>query len=475
MSFDSVVFAYFFIPLLVLYYAVPGRFRWWVLIFSSIFFYSCIDLYTIWVPVIITLITYLVTIRIENDKNSKIKKILFFLSISIIVATLVFYKYTWFLVNSITGATGSFFVTLIAPLGISYITFQAIGYLIDVYNGKLAAEKNIGNFAVYILFFPKLVAGPVESARHFLPQMRKVIVFNYDSITSGMRQFAWGLFKKLAIANRLGLFVDAVYDNLYQYQGPDLLIAMFLFAIQLYADFSGYTDMALGIAKIFGYELSPNFDNPFYARSMAEFWRKWHITLSSWFNTYFYTPLSIRMRDWGKSGIVLSGILSFLVLGLWHGPNWTFVVFGCIHGLAIAIEFLTARERKKLRKNIATDLTDFLGILYTFSFFSFSCIFFRANLVNDAMYFITHLFSGIRQWFVISNLPVFLQGHGLATSDYIFLLIAIPCMLLVERKDMLSGIRKLSPISRWAVYYLFLIVLMVYGVASQSGFIYKQF
>lgn len=339
----------------------------------------------------------------------------------------------------------------------------------------MIAEKQFAHFAGYLLFFPKIIAGPVERAEHFLPQIQKGVQFNYAMVTDGIRQFGWGLFKKLVIANRLGLFVNSVYGDLHNNQGLSLVIAAILFSFELYADFSGYTDMALGIAKVLGYDLSSNFNLPFTAKSMTEFWRRWHISLSTWFNDYFFTPLSIRFRDWGMMGIMVSAIFSFLVLGLWHGANWTYVVFGGIHGLAIAIELFTARSRKQFRKKIPAGINTFFGIGYMFLFFSFSCIFFRSASVNDALYFITHLFSGITHWFSGSAFKLSLQGHQFTISDFVIVYLSLAFMFFVEIKELIFKLNNYPKLLRWAVYYFFLVVLIAYGIPSDTGFIYKQF
>lgn len=475
MSFDSFVFAYFFISVAVLYYVLPAKLRWWLIISASIVFYLWIDPVSIWVPVLITLLTYLAAIGIEKENRENSKKTILAISITIIIGILIFYKYAGFVESSITGMHSSFFVSLAVPLGISYITFQSIGYLIEVNKGTIEAEKQLGKFAEYILFFPKLISGPVERAEHFLPQTKKIIRFDYNAVISGLLQFTWGLFKKLVIANRLALFVDSVYGDLNGNSGPALLVAVFLFAFQLYADFSGYTDMALGIAKVLGYDLTPNFNLPFSAKSMTEFWRRWHISLSSWFNTYFFTPLSIKTRNWGKVGIVVSTMLSFLVLGLWHGANWTFVFFGGIHGLAIAIEFVTVRARKQFWKKIPVRINAFFGVLYTFLFFSFSCIFFRSSSVTKAMYVVTHLFAEFRNWFSFSFLRNSLEVHGLRISDFVILALSIAGMFMVETKSMLLQIKNIPKPARWAIYYFFVLVLIIFSVQYDAGFIYDRF
>jgi D-alanyl-lipoteichoic acid acyltransferase DltB (MBOAT superfamily) len=288
-------------------------------------------------------------------------------------------------------------------------------------------------------------------------------------ITSGIRQFGWGLFKKMVIADRLGGYVNSVYGDIYSNSGFSLLFAACFFPVQLYADFSGYTDMALGLARILGYDLSPNFNRPFSAKSMVELWRRWHISLSTWFNDYFYTPLVIQKRDWGKWSIVYASMLTFLILGLWHGPNWTYVIFGGIQGFFIAVELFTVKERKHIRSNIPSKVNTVLGMLYVFVVFAFSSIFFRSESVSGALYFIGHLFQNMH------GIKLAILDHGINIVDYAILFFAIPFMFFVEWKELLHTIPKYPLWKRWVVYYLFLSVIVVYGASSGQGFIYKQF
>lgn len=476
MLFSSLPFLFFFVIAFIVYYLLPGNKQWWFLLLSGLGFYLWSDPFNIWVPLVIVAITWYTGKHIEQAVNEQTKKK--YLSAGIIcnLIVLIGFKYTYFFI-SIAAPYGkksallSFFNQVAIPLGISYITFQAIGYLVDIHNGKTSTQKNIIPFAGYLLFFPKMVAGPVENARHFLPQMEKPVSFEYDRVTSAMRQFGWGLFKKLVIADRLGLFVNSVYADVYHNTGISLLIAVFLFPIQLYADFSGYTDMALGLSKMLGYELTPNFNNPFSAKSMVEFWRKWHISLSTWFNEYLYTPLVIKKRDWGKWSVVYASMVTFLTLGLWHGPNWTFVIFGGIQGCLISIELFTGKWRKRIRKNFPETLNNISGMAYVFILFAFSCIFFRSENLTDAGYLISHLFSGTKDF---AMLKLSLQSHELGVMDYVVALVTIPCMFYIENKGLQQNISYSPKWIRWSVYYLFLIVIIVYGI-THSGFIYTRF
>jgi alginate O-acetyltransferase complex protein AlgI len=282
---------------------------------------------------------------------------------------------------------------VLTPLGISYITFQAIGYLIEIKRGNEIAEKNIGHFSTFLLFFPKIIAGPVERAHRFLPQLKQDISFKYDNISNGAKLIIWGLFKKLVIADRLSIYVDAVLGNASHHSCISLITGVIFYVFQMYADFSGYTDMALGFAKVLGFDLTQNFNRPFFAKSVTEFWRKWHISLSTWFADYFYNPIAIAKRDWGNWSVVYAFFITFIVLGFWHGANWTFIVFGALQALILTIEFFTRKTRKNLRKKIPLFLNNTLGILFTVAYFAFSLIFFRAINIQEAFIIIKRMFT----------------------------------------------------------------------------------
>jgi alginate O-acetyltransferase complex protein AlgI len=352
--FDTVSFFLFFSLIVVIYYNLSGKWQWWCLLLASILFYTWGNLTAIATPLVIIGITYLAGNYIERaDLTERKRQAVFVLGIILNIGILIFFKYISFFVVNISILVGlikpgftasmtdqSWFLAFAVPLGISYLAFQSIGYLVEIKRGSIQAEKKIINLAGYLFFFPKIIAGPVERAQHFLPQIRSTISFNYEQVSAGIRQFGWGLFKKLVIADRLGLFVNSVYDDVHHNTGYSLFIAACIFPVQIYADFSGYTDMALGLARILGYDLQKNFNLPFSAKSVVEFWRRWHMSLSTWFNDYFYTPLVIKMRDLGKWSVVFASMLTFLILGLWHGPNWTYVIFGGIQGFLLLLNFL---------------------------------------------------------------------------------------------------------------------------------------
>lgn len=483
MVFDSLSYFLFFFLVIILNYCTPLQYRWVLLLIASIFFYSYTNPVYLIVPLFISLFTYSAALQIEKANMHTKKQWVFIIAVVINAGLLVFFKYSNFFSNllfdGLNFLNGRFahsgelykndlLIKIIAPLGISYIIFQAIGYLIDVKNGNQLAEKNIGYFTTYILFFPKLIAGPVEKESLFLPQISKAPVFRYDDISVGLKRVIWGLFKKLVIADRLSIYVNAVYNNFEHHSGATLAIAAFFYTFQLYADFSGYTDMALGFAKMLGFDLMENFNRPFLAKSVTEFWRRFHMSLSSWFNEYFYTPLSIAKRDWGKWGAVYSLFITFIILGFWHGANWTFIIFGILQGCILSIEFFTRSMRKTVRKRIPAFLNTIAGIVFTISYYTFSLIFFRSGSVMDALHYIKRLFS--------SRGSVFIENP----SIMLFSLMGIFFLAIVEcKKEYWNELFTLSNNRNWIVrncYYCFLLlVILIAGVFDGGEFIYFQF
>ena len=313
MIFTSVVFALFFITVTVLNYLLPVKFRWIWLLLSSIFFYTYSNPASILVVGFIALVTFYSAKKIEKAATPKIAFRYYLLAIILNVSVLVFFKYSNFftstafdvvnffrsnLFHSNAPLHNYFLINVLVPLGLSYITFQAIGYLVEIKRGNQAAEKDLAHFSTFLLFFPKIVAGPVERAHNFLPQIKQQRAFIYENVSTGLKLVLWGLFKKLVVADRLSIYVNSVLGSTEHHAGINLLIAVILYVFQMYADFSGYTDMALGFAKMLGYDLLQNFNRPLFAKSVTEFWRKWHISLSTWFADYFYNPIAIAKRDW---------------------------------------------------------------------------------------------------------------------------------------------------------------------------------
>jgi D-alanyl-lipoteichoic acid acyltransferase DltB (MBOAT superfamily) len=479
MIFNSIAFIVFFVIAVLLYYCLPLRFRWLWIVATGIFFYCYANPTFIIVPLFIAMVTYFAGLKMQNAATEKKANLIYLLAIITNIGLLVFFKYTNFFTNTFVDVfnifsssdkkiSNSFLLNIAAPLGISYITFQAIGYLIEVKKGNHQAEKHLGHFTAYLLFFPKIIAGPVERAHNFLPQLKTIKPLQYDDISIGCKQFIWGLFKKLVVADRLSIYVDAVYNNYEHHSGITLFVTAVFYLFQMYADFSGYTDMALGLARIMGFNLTQNFNRPLFAKSVTEFWRKWHISLSTWFADYFYNPIAINKRDWGKWSIVYASFTTFIVLGFWHGANWTFIVFGAMQGFLLTIEYFSRKFRKDLRKKIPAWLNNISGILFTCGYFALSLVFFRANSVTDALQIIKRI--------VHFNGPFFTDN----LSSLLFCILGIGFIYLVEfKKEFYNNLFTISNNKNWLVrnayHCLLLMIILLAGVFDGGQFIYFQF
>jgi D-alanyl-lipoteichoic acid acyltransferase DltB (MBOAT superfamily) len=360
---------------------------------------------------------------------------------------------------------------LLLPVGISFYTFQVISYLVDVYRGESAAEKHFGKFAVFVAFFPKLISGPIERARNLLPQFYEQHDFDYQRISDGLKLIAWGLFKKMVIADRLAIYVNQIYDNPGEYSGAPVILATIFFTYQIYCDFSGYTDIARGSAQVLGFRLMENFNRPYYAKSVTEFWRRWHISLSTWLNDYIYTPIVIRKRDWGQAAVLFSIFVTFTLCGLWHGAYWTFIIWGSLHGMMLSLEVITKKQRKKIIKTVPQALYDGTCMLLTFSFICLSFVFFRANTVSDAVLLFNSMVS-----IDLSNLDIHVTTLSKTELIVAFFSIAVlEVVQLIQGKVQIRqyiGGKKL--IYRWAIYVVFVSYILFFR-RTGSEFIYFQF
>jgi D-alanyl-lipoteichoic acid acyltransferase DltB (MBOAT superfamily) len=343
-----------------------------------------------------------------------------------------------------------------------------MGYLIEIYRGNARPEKHLGLFSAYLMFFPKVISGPIERAHHFLPQLKAEIKFDPYIVSQGLKLMLWGFIKKLVIADRLVIYVNDVFPNMHNHNGKTLLLASVFSTIQMYADFSGYTDIALGLSKMLGFDIIQNFNRPFFATTISEFWRKWHISLSTWFADYVYTPLAIAKREWGVWSVIFSSMVTFIILGLWHGANWTFIVFGALQGIMLSVEFTTRKIRKKIGKKIPAIFTSGFGIVYVFSIFSLSLIFFRSDSIKDALYIIAKIlrFDGA----LYIGMP----------SQMVFSIFGIVTLLLIESKMEF----KLVPFSflnhkrfavRFFTYLLLVLYVLLFSVFDGGQFVYFRF
>ncbi|NWF70105.1 MAG: MBOAT family protein [Chloroflexi bacterium] len=480
MSFISPEYVIFFCLVLPLYFWLPYRWRWpWLLLISYFFYGYAFPQYVILMAAV-TVVNYYAGLALQRVADGRQRRFVLAASLGLDVALLGFFKYFNFFSASFAALFGLAGLTyplpqinVILPIGISFHTFQAMGYLIDVYRRRIEPERHAGIFATFIIFFPQLVAGPIERAKDMLPQFGQRFDFDEGRAVEGLRQILWGFFKKVVIADRLAIYVNAVYDHPQEHSGLVLILATVFFAFQIYCDFSGYSDIAFGTAKIMGFHLTVNFRQPYFALSVREFWRRWHISLSTWFRDYLYIPLGGSRGTLART--LLNLMIVFVVSGLWHGASWTFVVWGALHGVYAVMETLwEARGRRLLPANRAGAAVRWT---LTFAAVCFAWIFFRADNFTDAAYIIGHLFS-----LTGADISAPFAGGLLAPSvEFGLALGLIGVLLAVDRLDgqyTVSGALARAPAAaRWGLYYGAAAAVLfsgMYGSGAQQ-FIYFQF
>jgi alginate O-acetyltransferase complex protein AlgI len=484
MLFTSLHFAIFFIILTGIYYTTPHRFRWQLLLVSSYLFYGFAKLEYIFLLAGSTLVNYILGILMSRMSVKNRRRPYIWAGVVFNIGTLFLFKYFNFfshtimqLLKSINIITDIPFLTMLLPVGISFYTFQSLGYLIDVYNGRISAERHLGIFALFTSFWPQLLSGPINRARLLLPQIRENHLFDYQKVTDGMRLILWGLVKKIVIADHLAVYVNRVYHHVDNYQGMPLIMAALFYSVQIYCDFSGYTDMARGSARIMGYDLMENFRHPCFAKSLKDFWQRWHISLSSWFRDYLYIPLGgNRVKKWRWHYNIF---ITFLISGLWHGSNWTFVVWGALHGLMLIVENITDMYRERMAatffKNSFSGLYHGLQVVMTFCMVTFAWIFFRADSVGDA-------FSFIRKMLMIGSFECLkASATGVVTLPvFLFYIFIIVILFFIDKKEgddwIQEKVGRLMLPLRWTIYTIFawaVFLSSVFGVKQE--FIYFQF
>lgn len=493
MLFNSIAFLIFF-PLVVgLFFSIPRRFQWMLLLAASSYFYMAFVPKYILILLFLIVVDFFLGLAIERQEGVR-RKVLLIVSICTNLGTLFLFKYFNFFNENITllaDAIGWNYsieaLKIILPLGLSFHVFQSLSYVIEVYRRAHQAERHIGIYALYVMFFPQLVAGPIERPQHLLPQLHEEKVFLYERALDGLTIMLWGFFKKLVIADQLAVVVDHVFGNLYTSNPTVILIAVILFAYQLYCDFSGYSDIAVGSARVLGYELMQNFERPYRARSIAEFWRRWHISLSNWLRDYLYYPLAISWRSWGKAGSHIALFITFVLIGLWHGANWTFIILGAIHGAYLVLGQLTKNLRTRMAERIGVSrwprLHEAWQVLAVFSLVAFSWIFFRAPSFHDAWYIVSVLPEGVAAVFDLEYLRYQVLTVAALGIPKLFLLLrvlAIAFMEIVERyTTSTAAIRSkmiLWPLGwRLAAYYVVVFWILLLGNFGAQSFIYFQF
>lgn len=482
MLFNSLDFAVFLPVVFLLYWFVFNktiRLQNFLVIVASFTFYGWWDWRFLFLLMFSCLLDYSMGRLLLVQENPRKRKILLWVSICINLGFLGFFKYYNFFVDSFIDAF-TFFghpiskgsLNIILPLGISFYTFQTLSYVIDVYKRKLTPTKDLISFLAFVSFFPQLVAGPIERATHLLPQFYVKRNFDYDKARDGLRQILWGLFKKIVIADNCAQFANVIFSNSDSSSGSTLVMGLVFFTIQIYCDFSGYSDIAIGTARLFGFNLMRNFAYPYFSRDLSEFWRRWHISLSTWFRDYLYFPMG---GVWGSTyKKVRNIVVLFVVSGFWHGASWTFIFWGLLHSIAVLPSILN-RKKKKLTRIVAQNtkwpsFTELRMVFFTMAFITFSNVFFRAGDLNHALSYIGGIFS----WsiFSIPSFPGIMQA--VITLVLVFIFFSIEWIGRHHQYAIENMAVTFTKTKRYALYYL-LIFVIFYFAGAQQEFIYFQF
>lgn len=487
MNFYSFEFFFFSLIILAVFFLTPVRFRWFVLLAVSCYFYASYKISYLVIILFCTLSAYFAALAMNRQATRYGKKLILILALVVNLGILFVFKYFDFLDASLKQLLGFGGITYtghalgwLVPIGVSFYVFQIVSYCIDVYRGNTLPEKHLGIFALYVSFFPKLLSGPIERAESFLPQLRENTHWDAERLTNGLKLICWGLFKKLVVADRLAAFVNVVYANPASHAGPALALAVLFYSFQIYCDFSGYTDIAIGLAQMFGLNLTDNFNRPYSATSVGDFWRRWHISLSSWLRDYLYIPLGGNR----VSAVRLYGnyLLILFICGLWHGAGWTFAAWGVLHGFYLVCGrfFSSVRSRWTVAIGLAKRpvLHRAVKILTTFILISVAWVFFRADSFSDAFHILTHLHMG---WDGIWNAEG-LTRNLLLTGSLKDLLIAIGALIFfglvhkLERHEQMRRMLVDRPLwLRFAVYYILVAGILLLKLPDPANSIYFQF
>ncbi|MDO4284176.1 MAG: MBOAT family O-acyltransferase [Eubacteriales bacterium] len=494
MLFNSLAFAAFFPVVFILYWLCPPKRRWIALLAFSYWFCANLDLRYAVILLATTLLSYGVGRLIDGAGTARGRKTAAAAGIVLLAAELAFFKYTGFILENLSAAASRFSwsvhvptLQILLPVGISFYIFQTIGYLADVYRGKIKAERHFGYYALFVSFFPSLMSGPIGRAGELLPQYKKPRSFDAAQASYGIKLMAWGYFKKIVIADTLAVTVNQVYDYLESYVGLVLLVAAFLYTIEIYCDFSGYSDIATGMAKLLGIELPRNFDSPYFARSIREFWSRWHISLSSWLRDYIYIPFGGSRCS--KARHIVNLMITFLVSGLWHGANWTFLVWGGLHGLYQTLEILPRPSYRKRQESAASAgripekkeppaLLRALQTVLTFVAVTFAWIFFRADTMADAWRVISYSTFGIEDF--ITYIKTCVISLDMAYLEMVWMMIPVVLLAAADylslKKDLILTTSGWKPWVKYPLYFLFVAGILIFaekGVATE--FIYSAF
>ncbi len=472
MLFNSLAYAVFLPVVFVLYWVIPTKYRWILLLLASYYFYMSWNYKYVVLILFTTIVSYSASLLLERTKTKTRKNLVVIVSLILCLGVLFMFKYYNFAMDTITHflSFAPRYLDLLLPVGISFYTFQTLSYVIDVYRGEIPAENHFGKYATFVSFFPQLVAGPIERSSNLLPQINKSHEFDVDNIYYGIRLIIWGLFKKMLIADNLAVFVDLVYGDIYSYKGGTILIATVFFTVQIYCDFSGYSDIARGSAKMFGIELMENFKSPYFSTSVKDFWGRWHISLSSWFKDYLYIPLGGNRVS--KIRNCINVMITFLISGLWHGASWNFVVWGGIHGLAQVYE-----NAFGIKKTEGNDIFVFIRRIVVFAFVSFAWIFFRVDNIHQGFYAAFSMLQGISD--PVGYLREGFCAMGLHRDFLLYLALYLIPLFVFDfvslKRDVITWIGSKGVIVRHTYMIIIIFLLLFYCYVGESTFVYFQF
>lgn len=518
MIFNSLQFFFFICATLLVFHLFKTNYRWFPLLIAGFIFYALFSPAYLLLLLISILIDYIIAIRIHKATSHFTRKLLLLTGLIHNLGLLIFFKYFNFLNSMLLNLFKNIHISYqftnlkwLVPVGISYYTFKKIAYLVDVYRQILPPQSHIGKFALFVSFFPSVVSGPIDRAQPFFSQLTPSSEPYQTYFTDGLKLILWGFFKKLVIADNLASIVNTVYSAPRDYEGPQFIIATLFFSIQVFCDFSGYTDIALGTARLFRIKLMNNFDHPYSAISITDFWRRWHISLSQWLRDYLFLPIAYRVSGKIKSprflalkpevfSYLFATSITMILCGIWHGAKWTFVIWGTLHGLYLCLSFITKKLRKRIRKllkiNPHWSIYKKFQVTLTFLGISFLWIFFRANTLDDAWYIVTRLFTGTPQYFAqilsflrsftLQQLPTILSAQELGAPNLKILIsiISISIMLFIHKRQNATQTNNDTPFAflakknivfKWGLIYLLFFWILLFGKFDEVQFIYIQF
>ncbi len=490
MLFNSLEFLIFFPVVTLVYFLIPQRIKYLWLLVASYYFYMCWNPEYAILMGISTVITYASGIFIDKGKTTLVRKIYVGISFALNLAILFYFKYFYFTVDNINAIRQMLGMSVLVPrfdvvlpVGISFYTFQALSYTMDVYRRELKPEKNILKYALFVSFFPQLVAGPIERSKNLLKQVNAKHYFDYNRVRNGLLMMMWGFFLKLVIADRAAILVNTVYDNAQNFSGVMLLVATLAFALQIYCDFASYSTIARGAARVMGFQLMKNFEQPYFSTSIAEFWRRWHISLSSWFKDYLYIPLGGNRKGSVRKYFNLMTV--FLVSGLWHGASWHFVIWGAIHGVYQIVGGVTKNLRRLVCELLNIDRKTvhykWFQRIITLMLVTFAWIFFRAENMTQAIMVVKKIFTQFEPWSIYGG---GITAMGLDVANILVLAVSVFILFLVSSAeykgiDVTQSIEKMHLLARWPLYIALVFGVLIFGIYGPgfeaSQFIYFQF